>query len=111
MDSLMTWKSCFSYNQQDVGSASADRVAASYPAVSGHSQGYDTCQTRQKHPPRQHDVGSLRVHREKPRLSSGLPVDLVPAVGQPVKSDAREDDSFVTVLFIQQTNTPVGQDG
>lgn len=66
MDSLMTWKSCFSYDQQDVGSASADRVAASYPAVSGRGQGYITCQTRQKHTLRQHGVVSLRVHREKP---------------------------------------------
>jgi len=46
MDSLMTWKSCFSYNQQDLGSASADCVAASDPAESGRSQGYVTCRTR-----------------------------------------------------------------
>ena len=46
MDSLMTWKSCFSYNLQRVGSASANRVAASYPSESGRSQGYVTCRTR-----------------------------------------------------------------
>ena len=33
-DSLMTWKSCFSYDQQDVGLASADCITAATPAVS-----------------------------------------------------------------------------
>ncbi len=30
----MTWKSCFSYDQQDVGLASADCITAATPAVS-----------------------------------------------------------------------------